>query len=41
VRWHAAAALICERAWRALTSLKPGRLERMDRLLDAASALAA
>ena len=41
VRWYAAAALICERAWRCLTSLKPGRLERIDELVARAAALAA
>ena len=41
VRWYAAAALIHERTWRCLTSLKPGRLERIEGLLSAAGALAA
>jgi Ser/Thr protein kinase RdoA (MazF antagonist) len=40
VRWYAAAALIHERAWRCLTSLKPGRLERIDELIALAGALA-
>jgi len=37
VDWHIAAALIGERAWRCLTSLKPGRLERIEALLDLAA----
>lgn len=36
VRWHAAAALIHERAWRCLTSLKPGRLEIIPDLIELA-----
>ena len=40
VRWHAAAALIHERAWRCLTSLKPGRLELVQELVGLAEALA-
>jgi Ser/Thr protein kinase RdoA (MazF antagonist) len=40
IRWHVAAALVCERAWRCFTSLKPGRLQLVDELLAAALALA-
>jgi aminoglycoside phosphotransferase (APT) family kinase protein len=40
VRWHAAAALIHERAWRCLTSLKPGRLELVQELVTLAENLA-
>jgi hypothetical protein len=39
VGWYAAAALIHERVWRCLTSLKPGRLELIDKLLALAGAL--
>jgi aminoglycoside phosphotransferase (APT) family kinase protein len=34
--WHLAAALLRERAYRCLTSLKPGRLDALPRLLDSA-----
>jgi aminoglycoside phosphotransferase (APT) family kinase protein len=37
VRWHLAAALLRERAWRCITSLKPGRLESLPRLLTTAA----
>ncbi len=37
VRWHLAAALLRERVWRCITSLKPGRLESLPRLLAAAA----
>ncbi|MEZ5500908.1 MAG: phosphotransferase [Steroidobacteraceae bacterium] len=37
--WHTAAALVRERAYRSLTSLKPGRLVALDALLDTATAL--
>ena len=40
VGWYAAAALIHERAWRCLTSLKPGRLALIDELIGEASELA-
>ena len=40
VGWYAAAALIHERAWRCLTSLKPGRLAVVDELIGEASELA-
>ena len=40
VAWYAAAALIHERAWRCLTSLKPGRLALIDELIGEASELA-
>ena len=36
--WHVAAALLRERAYRCVTSLKPGRLEILPALLDAACA---
>lgn len=36
--WHVAAALLRERAYRCVTSLKPGRLEILPALLDAARA---
>lgn len=38
VRWHIAAALIRERAYRCVTSLKPGRLGSLPRVIDAARA---
>jgi aminoglycoside phosphotransferase (APT) family kinase protein len=34
--WHLAAALLCERAYRCVTSLKPGRIAALPRLLAAA-----
>lgn len=40
VGWYAAAALIHERAWRCLTSLKPGRVTLIDELIGEASELA-
>jgi Ser/Thr protein kinase RdoA (MazF antagonist) len=40
VHWYAAAALIHERAWRCLTSLKPGRLAVIDELIARAAELA-
>ena len=39
IRWHTAAALIGERAWRCVTSIKPGRLDTVDEMLAAAAAL--
>jgi aminoglycoside phosphotransferase (APT) family kinase protein len=39
VRWYAAAAIVHERAWRCLTSLKPGRFELIDELFALASTL--
>jgi hypothetical protein len=38
LHWHVAAALLRERAYRCVTSLKPGRLEILPALLDAARA---
>ena len=40
VHWYAAAALIHERAWRCLTSLKPGRLAVIDEIITRAAELA-
>lgn len=37
--WHCAAAMLGERAMRSVTSLKPGRLEALPALLDAAATL--
>jgi aminoglycoside phosphotransferase (APT) family kinase protein len=37
VRWHLAAALVRERSYRCVTSLKPGRVEAVPRLLQAAT----
>lgn len=37
VRWHLCAALLRERVWRCITSLKPGRLECLPQLLAAAA----
>ncbi len=34
--WHTAAALVHERAYRCVTSLKPGRIQALPRLLDVA-----
>lgn len=40
VRWHTAAALLNERAWRTLTRLKPGRLAHVARIVELAGELA-
>jgi len=39
LRWHCAGAMLRERALRCVTSLKPGRMEALPALLDAALAL--
>jgi len=36
LRWHTAAALVYERAYRCITRLKPGRLEVLDEIIDLA-----
>jgi Ser/Thr protein kinase RdoA (MazF antagonist) len=41
VRWHIAAALVRERSYRCVTSLKPGRVQTIRRLLRAAEQLVA
>ena len=39
LNWHTAAALIRERVFRCLTSLKPGRVQIIDGLIDLAAEL--